>query len=212
MVGIVDGTPVDAATTNAALLASNGDDFTVGKLGLESPDGVDGYFVTSIQRYLNNIAQTIGLSYVANYSAEADSTGRDYNSTSNAVTNGDTTKASITKLSDKFANNTGDGGHNHDGTDGNGAPIAVAKLTGVKVGQTACVTGSDTVTVTFASPYPNTAYRATYAFHNEFDSPVMFLQGMTTAQTQFGFTVQMNTAPDSGNYLLDWQCLEDIDV
>jgi len=212
MVGIVDGTPVDAATTNAALLASNGDDFTVGKLGLESPAVEDGYFVASTQKYLNRIAQTIGLSYVANYSAEVDTTALDYDSTSNAVPNGNTTKSAITKLSDKFANNTVDGGHNHDGTDGNGAPIAVATLTGVKVGQTPCVTGSDTVSVSFTSPYPNTGYRATYSFHNEFDSPLMFLQGITTVQTETGFTVTMNSAPDTGNYYLDWQCLEDIDV
>lgn len=212
MTGVVNGTPVDAPTTNAALLAKNGDDITVGVLGLQNSVNVNsGYFVGSIQRYLNNIAQTIGLVYTGNFTAEADTTGNDYNSTSNAVTNGDTFKEAITKLSDKFADNTTDGGHNHDGTDGNGAPIAVATLTGVKVGQAQCVTGSSTVSVTFATAFPNSNYRPVYSFRNEIDTIPIFLQATTTSRVNSGFTVTLNTPPDSMNYFMDWHCLEDID-
>ena len=210
MVGVVDGTPVDAATTNSALLAKNGDDVTVGRLGLENTNPQSGYFVASIQRYLNNIAQTIGLAYTANYTAEADTTSKDYDSTSNAVDNGDTTKLAITKLSDKFAATVLDGGHTHDGTDGNGGPIAVSTLTGAKVGQTQCVTGSGTVTVAFATAYPNDNYRPVYSFRNTIDTIPIFLQGMTTSKNQAGFTVTLNTPPDTTAYFMDWICLEDV--
>lgn len=131
---VQDGTPVDAPTTNPAFLKPDVDDYTVSRLGAQRASSPSGYFVQDFQRYCNNIAQTIGLVYTTNYTAEADSTGNTYDSTSSAIANGDTFKTALTKLSNKFASTTGSGGHAHTGASGDGPQIsALTGLTGINL-------------------------------------------------------------------------------
>lgn len=57
---IVDGTPVDAATTNAQKLDKVSDDTAVGKITLANTDAVSGSSVTNLQREHNSAASFMG--------------------------------------------------------------------------------------------------------------------------------------------------------
>ncbi len=60
--GIVDGQAVNAANSNAAWLAKNGNDTTVGIVTLAKSDsGVSGSTVANVQRYLNALASSVGV-------------------------------------------------------------------------------------------------------------------------------------------------------
>jgi len=117
--GIVDGQPVDAAASNAAWIAKNGDDFTNGILGLKKTDLVSGPFVNNAQLAVNNLETTTGSTESA--------PGTMYSTVvplaNQRVVDGDDHRKSIAKLDQAFANTALAGGHTHDGTPGNGAPL-----------------------------------------------------------------------------------------
>lgn len=134
---VVDGQPVSAAVTNPAFIKPDVDDYSVSRLGMRRATSPSGYYVQDIQRYINNVAQVIGLVYTGNYSAEADSTGNTYGSTSTIVTNGTTFKNAITNLANAFATT----GHAHTGSGTDGAQIAASSLSGT-ISLTSQVTGT----------------------------------------------------------------------
>ncbi len=122
---VQDGQSVSAAVTNPAFLKPDVDDYSVSKLGGRKPTG-SGYFVDDYQLFTNHIAEYMGLNTSGNFTAEADTTGADYGSTSNAVPNGTNYKVAFKLLSDKFASTTIAGGHQHTGADGDGAVINIS--------------------------------------------------------------------------------------
>lgn len=118
---VADGQAVSAAITNPAFLKPDVDDFTVSRLGMQRAASPSGYFVQDIQRYINNVAQVIGLAYTANYTAEADGNGTTYGSTSTIISNGLPFKSAITQIANAFAI----AGHAHTGAGNDGAQIAL---------------------------------------------------------------------------------------
>lgn len=117
--GIVDGQPVDAAASNAAWIAKNGDDATNGILGLKKTDLVSGPFVNNAQQNINSLNTATECS---SSDATVATKYSDY-FPNERVTDGDSHKKAIAELDRAFANTALAGGHNHDGTPGNGAPL-----------------------------------------------------------------------------------------
>ena len=183
MPGVVNGTPVDAPTTNAALLAKNGDDSTVGKVGLANTDPVSGTGVTNIQREHNSVAFYAGkaLNAIKNVLPAWVSTA--------AGTGGDDLTQRAEALTVKFETT----GHNHDGTAGNGGTIAAVSINAVTL-KGSFVRGVDLAGVTGASTNV---------------SVIMAGKAVSTSSTVIGV---VTTAPynktsllnsTNGDYLLD---------
>lgn len=121
---IVDGTPVDAATTNPAFLGASVDDTASGKLTLNNLDSVSGPSIVNIQREHNSIASFVGkaINQVFNYLPTFVN--------SQGFTAMQSIFDRIEALSGKFHSSTG---HNHDGSPGNGQPIDAISLINVKL-------------------------------------------------------------------------------
>ncbi len=60
MAGIIDGQSVNAANSNAAWLAKNGNDTTIGELGLNNSAASSGPAITNTQGAINNIIAGVG--------------------------------------------------------------------------------------------------------------------------------------------------------
>jgi len=77
-------------------------------------------------------------------------------------------------------------------------------LTRFEAGEQAVSNGSSTVSVTFSNAFPNTSYAIAVSFRNVTDSnPIVFGYNITAKSTT-GFTVTMNAAADSANYVLEY--------
>lgn len=94
MAGINDKQRVNALNSNAAWLAKNGDDATIGKISLENNDVASGTHVDNLQKAINKIYEGLGTT------GENDTTINNYSS-SNYITNGDSRKVAIGKLDTK---------------------------------------------------------------------------------------------------------------
>lgn len=121
MCPIVDGTPVDAATTNAQKLDKVSDDTAVGKIGLANVDAVSGSAVTNLQREHNSAASFMGK---ALNSAKDDLPAWTAN---NGLVSTDDLFERTDALSAKFDQTTG---HGHTGAAGDGPAIDFGDLTG----------------------------------------------------------------------------------
>lgn len=122
MCPIVDGTPVDAATTNPQLLDAVSDDTALGKLTLANTDPASGTSITSIQKEHNSIASFVGKSVNTAYNALPTWTSNDVGSSTDPV------KTRADSLSAKFNNAIG---HAHSGSAGDGVPITASNLVSV---------------------------------------------------------------------------------
>lgn len=153
MGGVVDGTPVDAATTNPAFLDANGDDTALGKISFNDQDPsaptVSGAAVNNIQREKNSIESWMGKSPNLPYNSVPTF------SNSEGFTAMQSYFARLEALSLKFFKTFLSGGHSHDGSDGGGAPVQSASVDGVRLhGYIAqaplisSVTGSSTIVTT----------------------------------------------------------------
>lgn len=91
MSGINDKQRVNALNSNAAWLAKNGDDATVGKVSLQNNDVASGSHVTNLQKAINKIYEGLGTT------GESDTAINDYDS-NNYITDGDDRKQAIEKL------------------------------------------------------------------------------------------------------------------
>jgi hypothetical protein len=91
MSGINDRQRVNALNSNAAWIAKNGDDATVGILSLENNAPASGAHVDNLQKAVNKAFEGVGAT------GESDTTINNYSS-SNYVTNGDNRKVAIGKL------------------------------------------------------------------------------------------------------------------
>ncbi len=207
---IADGESVNATNSNRAWLDAELDDQALGKIGFENADVVSGYFIENIQRYINNVAQTIGLDYTGNYTAEADATGRDYDSTSTVIANGDTFKEALTKLADKFAGLSADGGHTHTGADDDGPQLPAAAIANFRAGTLQLTNGSDAFTVVFSTDLPSANYVADVTIFNGIDAFPSFLTVNGIQKATTGFTGKLNAPVDSTNYFLNYIAVEPV--
>lgn len=121
--GVVDGTPVDAATTNPAFLDANGDDTGIGVYTLANVDTpASGPQIDNIQREHNSIASFVGKAINALYNALPTWTPvAGFLSTDNLF-------ARLDFITGKFHATTG---HAHTGAAGDGPPISSAGVGGV---------------------------------------------------------------------------------
>lgn len=122
MSGINDGQRVNAANSNAAWLAKNGDDTTVGKLGLNNPDTASGTSITNLQREQNAIWSFLGgiINQVKTYLPTW--------SNNNGFTSTDSVKDRVDSISGKFNSTSG---HGHTGAAGDGPAISSSSLANV---------------------------------------------------------------------------------
>lgn len=154
---IINGTPVDAVTTNTALLGRQADDTATGIITFANTSAGSGATVDNIQGQVNSLNYFTGTP--ANYGpapvpVPAWTTNESFSSTDNLF---DRTNS----LSDKFPVATG---HAHDGTPGGGAPVVATSISGVTllgrvvrgVDITGVIGGSTDVSVQFASSNAST--------------------------------------------------------
>lgn len=122
MSGINDGQRVNAANSNAAWLSKNGDDTTVGKVGLNNPDTVSGTSVTNLQREQNAIWSFVGglINQVKTYLPTW--------SNNNGFTSTDSVKDRVDTISGKF---NATSGHAHTGAAGDAPAISSSSLANV---------------------------------------------------------------------------------
>jgi hypothetical protein len=118
MGGVVDGQAVSAAVTNPAFIEKNANDTMPFILGLADTTSPSGAAVTNPQQYLNTLGTTTGATQTV--------AGTVYGAPTATINNGDSHQAAFTKIANKFHPTTG---HIHDGTDGNGGPIAAPTIT-----------------------------------------------------------------------------------
>lgn len=117
--GINDGQPVDASNSNAAWIAKNGDDATVGRLDLNNTNPASGGFITNLQRNINAAFSFMGgvVDQVFNYLPTW---------TNNQVgLSTDDLKDRAEALTERF---DGSSGHAHTGVDGQGPKVAAPNL------------------------------------------------------------------------------------
>lgn len=124
--GIVDGQKVDAADSNPAWLDANGDDTAQGKISFDDQAAnagtVSGPAVTNIQKNVNSVASYLGWivnSLITVLPAWA---------TNNLGSSSNNVKQKVDAIDAAFDGTTG---HNHDGTNGNGAKVSAANLTNI---------------------------------------------------------------------------------
>lgn len=122
--GIIDGQPVNAATTNPAFLDANLDDTALGKITLNniSDPTVSGPEVQNIQREHNSVAAWLGKPTNIPYSSAPTWTNNQVGSAGDSVTD------RANNLTGRFS---GSIGHSHSGADGEGPQIAGAFVANV---------------------------------------------------------------------------------
>lgn len=120
--GVVDGTPVDAATTNPAFIDANADDTGQGKYTLANPAAESGPTLVNIQREHNSIASWVGkLINIAKDALPSWTNNEGFTPNESVTARADALTGSFNKTT----------GHAHDGTDGGGAPVQSASIAGV---------------------------------------------------------------------------------
>lgn len=185
MGGVVDGSAVNAATTNAAFLEKNADDTTLFKLGLNDSDvsTVSGTAVTNVQRDHNALWSFLGglinqaKTYVPTWA----------NNSQGAQTFGNSNDSIFAKIAAIIAA--------FDPASGSQA---------VRSGAAAIGNGASSLAVTFAVSLPNANYAVEATFENTTDATPIFLQGIITAKSAAGFTLTFNAATDTANYKLNY--------
>ena len=142
--GIIDGQPVNAAASNPAWLAKNGDDTTVGKVGLANVEAASGPSLpvaTGLQRVVNGLVSFVGTSLSAVYNALPSWTNNDVGVSTNTLFQ------RSDALTERFNPTTG---HTHAGTAGQGPKISAPNLADVPL-VARIIQGSDRLAVTGTS-------------------------------------------------------------
>lgn len=119
--GVTDGQPVNAATTNPAFLDANADDTALGKISLNNvADPVNsGPLITNIQRELNSLSVWTGKPTNIVYTTTPTWANNDVGTPSdNLQVRADFLTAEFNNLS----------GHTHDGSPGSGGPISAGSF------------------------------------------------------------------------------------
>jgi len=123
--GVVNGQAVSQEITNPAFVNANGDDTLQGRYDLSNTVPESGDEIINFQREFNALNSWMGKAI--NIAKDALPTFLN----SQGFTAMQSIFARVDAVSDKFEKTTGGGGHAHDGSDGNGAPIQAASLDGV---------------------------------------------------------------------------------
>jgi hypothetical protein len=137
--GISDGQPVNAAASNGAWIAKNGDDATIGKLGLSNSDVISGAFITNTQRAINSLFTTTG--------ATETTPGTVYGGQTNTIDDGDDHELALSKFAGKFHSTLG---HTHTAADGDAPPVSAGDLSNAPLKGT-FIQGTDLIGVTGVS-------------------------------------------------------------
>lgn len=116
---IVDGTPVDQATTNPAFIYKNANDTSAGVLTLNAP--TSGAQINDIQNTINVLINGVGGTQSLAPTAWS-------GVPANTIASGDQISVGVTKLAKKFFGTAASGGHSHSGVDGDGAPISATAV------------------------------------------------------------------------------------
>lgn len=123
MAGILDGQPVNATASNAAWLAKNGNDSTIGVLGLNNAAASSGPAIENAQGAINVLIDGVGgdqYTPATAYPAVP----------SNTITAGTTHQQALIDLAGKFSASAG---HAHSGADGDGGAISFSSLSGTQL-------------------------------------------------------------------------------
>lgn len=115
--GVLDGQDVNAAVTNPAFINKNQDDTMGNILGFNRAGS--GSSLLDIQAATNRLYTCTG--------ASETQTGTVYSAPASTITDGQSHQTALSELAAKFSNSTG---HTHDGSAGNGNPIATSSLSG----------------------------------------------------------------------------------
>lgn len=141
--GVTDGSPVNAATTNPAFLDANADDTALGKISFNNISDVptSGPAINNIQREANAMASFSGKAINVAIGALPAWTHNEVGTSSdNLFMRSD----ALTYLFN------GTSGHNHNGTDGNGPNVPGTSLSGIPL-QGFFIEGTDLIGVTGTS-------------------------------------------------------------
>lgn len=127
MSGILDGQPVDAANSNPAWLAANGDDVALGKIDFNDQDAdaatTSGPSWLNVQGRINSIASFLGWATNAAYNALPAW------ATANRGTSSNTVKAKIEAIDTAFDPSLANAAaHRHNGLAGQGPKVSAADL------------------------------------------------------------------------------------
>lgn len=112
---VIDGNPVNGAYTNSRLMSRTTDTSTTGKVALLNAGSTS---LNDPQKDINDIFTATGIN------GENDTLANTYSS-NEVIVDGESYKASITRLDEEFHETTG---HIHDGTSGNGPQVSAAVL------------------------------------------------------------------------------------
>jgi hypothetical protein len=119
MAKIIDGTPVDAATTNAALLGRQADDTATGVIGLNNTTAASGAALTNIQREMNSLD-----SFTGNTPNQVYNSKPAYSNNEGFGVNDDL-RTRTDSVSGKFNSSSG---HAHTGTAGDAPPVSSSHI------------------------------------------------------------------------------------
>lgn len=178
--GVLDGTPVDAANTNPAFLDANNDDVALGVIGFNDSGATatsSGTAVTNIQREQNALWSFIGglINQVKTYVPTW--TSNNFGSAAMTV------KAKIEAID---------------------AGFSTAGTQAARAGRVSLGSGIASKAVTFGSSMTDNDYVLTYTIENLTDSNPMTLSPQTTARSATGFTVSFTGPTDTANYVLHY--------
>lgn len=120
--GVASGSPVSAANTNQAFIDANGDDATIGKLGLQNTDPVSGTSVTNLQEEINSIDSYTGKTINTLKNDLPSWTNNDVGTSTDSLV------ARADALTQKF---NASAGHKHTGAAGDAPPVSSVDLANV---------------------------------------------------------------------------------
>lgn len=115
MGGVLDGQPVNQTITNPAFLFKNADDTSTVRYTLNAPSS--GPQLDNVQNTVNVLLDGVGGTQSNPATAYA-------GVPDNTIFPGDTHNLALIELANKYFGAASAGGHTHDGTDGQGPPIA----------------------------------------------------------------------------------------
>lgn len=119
MSGVSDGQLANQTNFNNAFMARNGNTDTVGQVDLLNADAPSGASVLNIQRAINSLCSSLGITNAEAYNALISWASTIVGTSSSS------SKDKIEALVERFSGTTG---HSHDGSDGNAPPVSAEDL------------------------------------------------------------------------------------
>jgi hypothetical protein len=177
--GVLDGQAVSAEVTNPAFINKNIDDTTPSGLGLASGVTARGSAVTDVQTEHNALWSFLGGLINQTKAYLPAWVSQNFGAANASI------KAKIEAIDSAFTPASGSQTY--------------------RAGNVSVSMGAASASVTFSPPWMNTNFVPLLGFTNTVDASPIFLQGMVSAKTVNGFTVTLNAATDSANYVLNYE-------